>query len=210
MPAPLVARQEPIARIFSDDYVFTIPPFQRPYAWGKEQTRDLIEDLLGFLRVSWTEIDNVPPYFLGSIVLIKDENEPDADVVDGQQRLTTLTILLSVIRANVIARDAGDITTRIYEEGSRILKTKDRFRLSLRDRDREFFQTYVQRSDGLRKLLMLGDALSDSQRNIRDNARLLDNVVKTLTEDQRIALVQFILTKCHLARISQTREVHRG
>jgi uncharacterized protein with ParB-like and HNH nuclease domain len=156
MPAPLVARQEPIARIFSDDYVFTIPPFQRPYAWGKEQTRDLIEDLLGFLRVSWTEIDNVPPYFLGSIVLIKDENEPDADVVDGQQRLTTLTILLSVIRANVIARDAGDITTRIYEEGSRILKTKDRFRLSLRDRDREFFQTYVQRSDGLRKLLMLG------------------------------------------------------
>ena len=38
------------------------------------------------------------PYFLGSIVLIKTENQPKAEVIDGQQRLTTLAILLSVLR----------------------------------------------------------------------------------------------------------------
>jgi hypothetical protein len=37
------------------------------------------------------------PYFLGSIVLIKDPQKPEADIVDGQQRLTTLTILLRIL-----------------------------------------------------------------------------------------------------------------
>ena len=46
-------------------------------------------------------IEEMPPYFLGSIVLIKEEPRPEADVVDGQQRLTTLTILLAAIRASV-------------------------------------------------------------------------------------------------------------
>jgi len=35
----------------------------------------------------------VTPYYLGSVVLIKSEGSPDADVIDGQQRLTTLSLL---------------------------------------------------------------------------------------------------------------------
>ena len=40
-------------------------------------------------------------YFLGSIVLIKNENMPLAEVIDGQQRLTTLTILLAVVASKL-------------------------------------------------------------------------------------------------------------
>ena len=108
---------------------------------------------------------------MGSIVLIKNENLPDADVVDGQQRLTTLTLLLSAIRANV-GSNAADITQLIYEKGSQISRTQDRFRLSLRDRDREFFQKYVQREGGFAQLLDQIEVASDSQLNIRENARL--------------------------------------
>jgi hypothetical protein len=44
------------------------------------------------------KVEDMPPYFLGSIVLIKAEPSPSTDVVDGQQRLTTLTLLLSARR----------------------------------------------------------------------------------------------------------------
>ncbi len=100
MPTKLTAHEQPISRIFSDDYVFRIPPYQRPYAWTTEQARELFDDLVDFMRSGPGDIESLPPYFLGSIVLIKPETSPEADVVDGQQRLITLTLLFSAIRAN--------------------------------------------------------------------------------------------------------------
>jgi uncharacterized protein with ParB-like and HNH nuclease domain len=145
MPSPLFAHEQPISRIFSNEYVFAIPGYQRPYAWKNDQAQDLFDDLLGFMRSASGRVEESPPYFLGSIVLIKTDALPNADVVDGQQRLTTLTLLLSAIRANVPPKEAADITQLIYEKGSQLLGTQDRFRLSLRPRDKEFFQRYVQR-----------------------------------------------------------------
>jgi len=165
MPKMLVAKEEQVSRLFSRDYVFRIPGYQRPYAWTTEQARELFEDLLGFLRASTGPVSEMPPYFLGSIVLIKPDGTPDSDVVDGQQRLTTLTLLLSAIRSNLEAARAANLTTLIYEKGNDVLGTQDHFRLTLRERDREFFQKYVQQEDGLARLLTLGDVLPDSQNN---------------------------------------------
>jgi Protein of unknown function DUF262 len=173
MPTSLVAHEQPVSKIFSNDYVFRIPGYQRPYAWTTEQAGDLFDDLTGFMKANEGPIDEMPPYFLGNIVLIKHENMPDADIVDGQQRLTTLTLLLSAIRNNISSHDAQDITLLLYERGSQILGTQDRFRLSLRERDQEFFQTYVQRESGFQKLLNLSRILSDSQQNIYRNAHPL-------------------------------------
>jgi len=91
----------PISRIFSKEFVFSVPLYQRPYAWGTEQAEELFDDLLGFLGHGHEKVDDLNPYFLGSVVVIKEDHRPDADVVDGQQRLTTLTILLSAIRVPV-------------------------------------------------------------------------------------------------------------
>ncbi len=99
MSKTLTAQEQSLAKIFSDDYVFHIPGYQRPYAWTTEQAGELIDDLLSFMQVSGGQIEDMPPYFLGSVVLIKNDVSPRADVVDGQQRLTTLTILLASIRA---------------------------------------------------------------------------------------------------------------
>ena len=68
----------------SGDYEFVIPEYQRPYAWGKEESSQLLSDLLGAL-----DRDTDEPYFLGSIVLVKTPNEPRSEVIDGQQRITT-------------------------------------------------------------------------------------------------------------------------
>jgi len=73
------AAEKALKDVFCYHYVFHIPPYQRPYSWTTEQAGDLLDDLI------WAAGDNKPaerpPYFLGSIVVIKDPNYPVADVV---------------------------------------------------------------------------------------------------------------------------------
>src|SRR2546428_1191342 len=88
----------PIKKIFSDDFVFTIPVYQRAYAWTTEESEELIQDLISAMEGKEVSLDELSPYFLGSIVLIKGD-EPNAQVIDGQQRLTTLTMLLAALRS---------------------------------------------------------------------------------------------------------------
>jgi hypothetical protein len=202
MAKMLVAKEEKVAQLFSQEYVFRIPAYQRPYAWTTEQARELFEDLLGFLNANTGPVAEMPPYFLGSIVLIKPEGAPDCDVVDGQQRLTTLTLLLSAIRANLDAAQADNLTKLIYEKGNEILGTQDHFRLTLRDRDREFFQKYVQQEEGLPQLIKLSDLLSDSQSNLRENARLFVEELRKLAASKQLALAQFTATRCFLVVVA--------
>ncbi|MCA1358765.1 DUF262 domain-containing protein [Bradyrhizobium sp. IC3069] len=201
MVSPLSAHEQPISKIFGGDYVFEIPGFQRPYAWTVEQARDLFDDLWDAAKAH-DPSEDLSPYFLGSVVLIKPESTPQCQVVDGQQRLTTITLLLSAIRSNLSLAEGADITQLIYEKGSQILGTQDRFRLSLRSRDLEFFQTYVQREDGFAKLLSLGEQNSDSRQNLRKNALFFDERLKELNVQERLKLAQFVVTRCFLVVVS--------
>lgn len=73
---------------------FRIPPYQRPYAWTSEQIDDLWDDLVANLAGG---------HFLGSVVL-SSEDESRPQVIDGQQRLTTLMLLMSALRDECHAR----------------------------------------------------------------------------------------------------------
>src|SRR5688572_19784126 len=108
MPKSPTAVEVPIKEIFSSNYLFNIPGYQRPYAWTETQAEELFDDLWEFLRHNpeanpndADAVEKASTYFLGSIVLIKDKDKPEATVVDGQQRLTTLTLLLACIRAQL-------------------------------------------------------------------------------------------------------------
>ncbi len=77
------------------DSLYKIPQYQRPYKWENEQINKLWEDLYDAYE------NDEENYFLGSIITAKprdDERSAYVDVVDGQQRLTTLMILFCVIR----------------------------------------------------------------------------------------------------------------
>ncbi|HEY9635059.1 MAG TPA: DUF262 domain-containing HNH endonuclease family protein [Coleofasciculaceae cyanobacterium] len=164
-----------IGKIFSDDFEFTIPGYQRPYSWDTEKAEALLNDLLGALGDENKKIEDIEPYFLGCIVLIKGKSR-DAEVVDGQQRLTTLTILLAALRASIPNKIAEDIVKLIYQKGNLLYGTYDRYRLKLRERDEDFFKTYIQNEDGIERLKTLSDAeLSDSQKLIKANALLFLN-----------------------------------
>ena len=68
--------------------IFKIPRFQRPYSWGKAEVENFWDDIIN---------DVTDSYFIGSMVVYQTK-KPYFGIVDGQQRLTTITIVLSVIR----------------------------------------------------------------------------------------------------------------
>ena len=70
---------------------FLIPEYQRPYAWADDQVLTLFEDL-----VEYTNNQNESSYFLGCIVSFSNENK-EQEIIDGQQRITTLFLLLRAI-----------------------------------------------------------------------------------------------------------------
>lgn len=193
----------PIGKIFGKDFVFRIPLYQRPYAWQREQAEELLDDLLGFMGNGTEPVNDLNPYFLGSIVVIKEDHKPEAEVVDGQQRLTTLTILLSAIRSRLTGDDAKGLTDYVYEKGNPIEETEDRFRLTLRERDAEFFRDYVQKEGQVEKLRALDPGkLSDSQANVRQNALVLVDRLKKLSPDACKRLAQFVVKQCFLVVVS--------
>lgn len=88
--------QKTIFDLFSDKKSdFLIPDYQRPYAWSEEQCQTLWDDIFSFAFPD-NNCDNFnedEDYFLGSIVTYKNE-QGKSEVIDGQQRLTTLMLLL--------------------------------------------------------------------------------------------------------------------
>ncbi len=150
----LTAGEYALRKIFSSDYEFTIPDYQRPYAWGKEQALQLLDDLEGALSRDTDE-----PYFLGSIVLVKRGSHPDAEVIDGQQRLTTLSILFAVLRdLTTNAQLAAELARVVVEPGEILAGTQAKPRLTLRKRDAKFFADHVQAEGAIATLVGLVDA----------------------------------------------------
>jgi len=202
MPFRLEAHEQPLLKIFSSDFDFSIPLYQRPYAWTVEEAGTLLTDLLDNMGADSTSVDETNPYFLGSIVLVKGETPP-SDVVDGQQRLATLTTLLSVLRHFVGVDEAEGLTALLYEKANPILGTQNRYRLTLRQQDAAFFQTYIQSFEGVGKLKGLkAITLTDSQRNLRDNALLYWKTLNDLRDDKRTRLAQFVARRCYLVVVA--------
>lgn len=192
----------PLAKIFSSDFDYVIPTYQRPYAWTPIQAGELFSDLYDFYRKE----DKDDTYFLGSIVLIKEEGRPPAEVIDGQQRLTTLTILLAALThcATGSIRDA--FHRYLCEPGNVLERLAQKPRMTLRERDRAFFKRYVQ-DVALGELLDLDPAQLDneSQRNIQANSRLFLQRLETAFGSDNDAITQFggfLVQRCFLVAVS--------
>ena len=191
----------PLAKIFSSDFDYAIPSYQRPYAWTEVQAGELFSDLVDFFT---KEKDDT--YFLGSIVLIKEEGKPHAEVIDGQQRLTTLTILLAALTTQFSGELRADFENYIREPGRASQGLKPKPRLALRERDRQFFADYIQ---GLRltDLVVLDPAQVDneSQRNVRRNAEVMLQRLKAIFNEDTERLCEFgafLVQRCFLVAVS--------
>lgn len=116
---------------------FSIPRFQRPYSWTDENIQDLWDDVISARGED---------YFIGSMVVYK-EGKQEFGVVDGQQRLTTITVLLCILRDAFAALEEQDLAEGLHQLVERknrsnkneyVLKTETSF---------PFFQEHILRFD---------------------------------------------------------------
>src|SRR4051812_13195003 len=101
------AKPANLLKFIQRDSQFVIPIYQRTYNWTEKQCKRLWDDVV---RAAMN--DSVPSHFLGSIVYIHEgvySNSlvPQLVVIDGQQRLTTLSLLLVALRQHMIAGNGG-------------------------------------------------------------------------------------------------------
>ena len=124
-----------IFSLFSGERHFVVPQYQRAYSWDSKQINDFLED------INNQRLDK--KYFLGTI-LFQDKGREDGfeqiDIVDGQQRITTMVIFMKVLIQLLEKKDKGKEYSR---EKRRYLKDKDYYKLELIDIDDEFFKTYI-------------------------------------------------------------------
>ena len=197
----LEAHEFALKDVFCDEYAFEIPGYQRPYSWDIQQAETLVDDLLQFLEEQPDNIKDADPYFLGSIVLIKPHGTL-SQVVDGQQRLTTLTILFSVLRTLVPEDFRMGLEQAIFQKGSKVLMTQDKPRLKTRSIDQLFFLKHIQESGNLDKLLNSNETLNDSQSNMRANAKVIFDKLNVLEGRERGRLCQFLMLGCFVVVVT--------
>lgn len=125
---------------------FVIPRFQREYSWDKRNYQEFFDDIIGNLKIEKGKI--MPEqYFLGTMLFVGNYSEgsdQEIQVVDGQQRLTTITILFSAISDRFIGINKQTLSEQIFQyimtkddngEDVRVLQSKTHY---------PFFSYFIQ------------------------------------------------------------------
>ncbi len=121
-----------------------VPDWQRSYSWKTEQIEAFWQDLTNFSNLYPGDNVNIQEYFLGSIVLVVSGTRHV--LLDGQQRLATATILLSVIR-DFLKKYRADAATRTSQKYISDFDDESgtyTFKLTLNLYDRDFFRVEIQ------------------------------------------------------------------
>lgn len=141
------AQKGNIYQIFNGDKQFIIPVYQRYYSWDKEQCERLWNDIVNM------QIQNKAGHFVGSIVNIAEKAMPTGVqkymIIDGQQRMTTLTLMLIALRNYSIAHP-DDISINFRRIDNVLLKNEyesgdERYKLLLTETDRNTLINLIER-----------------------------------------------------------------
>lgn len=193
---------------------YRVPPFQRDYSWSEDEWDDLWQDILGLF-----EADGEPSHYMGYLVL-QSSNSKEFDIIDGQQRLTTLSIMMLAALGHL-----QDLVTARLDPANNA-KRKDQFqnsyigyldpvslvprsKLELNRHNNRFYQTYLV---PLEKLPQRG--LNASEHQLRKafhwfKERLKAQVAMTATSGRALAaFLDQLVDKLFFTVITVTDELN--
>lgn len=149
---------------FFNSKFFEIPKYQRGYAWEKKNVRELFEDIQ-------EAIDVKASHYIGTIVLSKSSKSDVFYVVDGQQRITTITMIISAL-LNYMSKDDQSYYKRFY------IQHGDNFRLIPLGRENGFFKDLLNSgTENLTPINRSQRLLIEAYQEIEDR---LENVLKSI------------------------------
>ncbi|MEQ9091171.1 MAG: DUF262 domain-containing HNH endonuclease family protein [Balneola sp.] len=183
-----------ISKVFTNTPKISVPFFQRPYSWRKTEQSQFLEDLF---RVHEEKSTN---YFIGSIFL-KEDKDDDFTIIDGQQRITSATILISVIR-DILKENNDERALKIeskflFEED--LISGENNYKLNLNDLNRDFFREKIQNKEKASKKIEDFKTLKD----LTDSNKLLIDCYKLYHKE----LKQWTKTKTHPENITNLLEL---
>jgi hypothetical protein len=182
----------PLGKLFSQEFFFRIPEYQRPFLWDEDDFSDLISDLLGASREE--------PYFLGTLVLHHSPEGAYHDVVDGQQRLTALCILLACIRDSQALATEEKFIEELHEklvQPERVLDAigaKERLQV----RDQEVFNSIIKVRGAASRPLTLPSKPSPGELRYELARKTFWKKLEPLSKDEIQSFVKFIMQQCKL------------
>lgn len=162
---------------------YLIPEYQRPYAWGDDQVITLFEDLWEFASTAGGYDHEDATYFLGSIVSFENKEKGVVEIIDGQQRLTSLCLLLRAIYTK-LENDSSIPAQRLRGQIEPSLWKVDP-RTGDVDRTKSLFRSEVVSDGGneiIQFILMTGKVAENAKdrysKNYRQFQKLLDDAAK--------------------------------
>lgn len=187
------AGERPIQDVIKREHTFTIPPYQRPYTWGEEETVQLLTDITDAIE------GNEREYFIGSIVTIERSKNSEFEVVDGQQRLTTINIifsaLISLIHTEGIKKQLKDRLVVVNPYADPVEMSP---RLRVRTQDAQIYLDVV--IDGM-EILDVSD-LTDSQLRFIENKKAACKFLSKYDQSTLKKISEYLEKQVYLVFIS--------
>ena len=176
----------PIGSLLSQEFFFRVPEYQRPFSWEADNFDDLIDDVITASKDQ--------EYFLGTIVLHKKDDKGNYDVVDGQQRLTSLMILLACLRDKVSDHEFKDgIQAKILQRKNVVDGIPEKIRLEVKDR--EIFSEIVLKEGGT-LVKRKESALREPEWRYVNAVNICQSKLHNLNEEETKTLITFLNQKC--------------
>ncbi|MET0192902.1 MAG: DUF262 domain-containing HNH endonuclease family protein [Hyphomicrobiaceae bacterium] len=210
MSSQFAARSVRLGQIFADPLQIEVPPYQRSYAWTATEASRLLDDIALAMDTDGAESAD---YFLGTMLFIDSDqaallrdgwpitgSRRIFEVIDGLQRLTTLTILFCVLRdldAEGRATPHAGLAAAIRAgSGTGVAP-----RLTLRGTDEKFFQAYVRAAGACRRMPD-SDRLTPAEQRILEVREHFLTALLDFDAAQRRRLVEFLLEHCAVVLVA--------
>jgi len=136
-----------VSEVFSDWY--SVPSYQRHYVWTEDNVNALLDDV----KDNYIERED-DEYFLGSYIIQKRKDRDTNDLLDGQQRITTLFLLFAFLRdCDQTPDDVKDgLQEFVYQKANIVRKIEERVRLSyeIRGTVKQFIQKYIVKKNSIK------------------------------------------------------------
>ena len=175
-----------ILRKLFEDFWFLIPEYQRPYVWTSDNVNDLLEDL-------WFAYENNPDdeYFVGSLVFKKvtQSSFNEYEVLDGQQRLTTFALMLSILKNKTQnQRLIESINKKLFQEANEFDGIPERPRVVYRIRgdSDKFLRQFIQDNNSV---------LNRNDISVKNMNETVETIEKFFPDTKIEEFAKFLLNK---------------
>jgi hypothetical protein len=190
----------PVGELLSGSRIYSMPIFQRPFSWTEEEAGQLLDDIQTAFHNSGETAADEGYYFLGQLIVSQANPNAPFEVVDGQQRLVTLSTLLAVLRDLMPPGEVRNHLQHHIERPENAARHHPRcVRIGLRDLDRDEYSRWVGDQGGTHSAPDSGDT---------DATERLAQIIARLKEDlgsphqKFIAdLANYILNRCYVVLV---------